>query len=55
MIARLHIGDIGADFLNHTRRLVTENSRHGCGVFALDVVQVAMTNADRPGAYQHLS
>ena len=55
MVARLEIGDFGADLLDHARRLMAENHRQRMGVQPLDEVQIGMAQATHRGAHQNLA
>src|SRR5436305_8152658 len=54
MITRLDMGDVGTDGLDDSRRLVTHHHRRRVRLFALDVVQVAVTYARGRRPYQDL-
>ncbi|MBA7691931.1 hypothetical protein ES703_100487 [subsurface metagenome] len=52
MVARLHIGDVGADLLDHARGLMAEHGRQRMRVESFHEVQVGMTEAGDFGADQ---
>ena len=55
VIAGLHIGDVRADLLDDTGRLVAEHGGEWMRVKAFDEMQIGMTKAGDLGADQHLA
>src|SRR5262249_16899110 len=54
MVARLDVGDVRADGEHHAGGFVAQHARAGARIEAFHVVQVAVADAGKGGADQHL-
>ena len=55
MVARLDVGDVITDCLDHTGRLVAKHARGGKRIQALDEMQIGVAEAGIGGTHQHLA